>query len=94
MTFSSTVALGVRKNCWNTNPNVRLRSSLRRRPLSVLASTPPITTLPLLGVSSRARMCMRVDLPDPLLPTIATDSPSAMFRLTPFSASNRVEPLP
>ena len=39
-------------------------------------------------------MCMSVDLPEPLLPTIATDSPSVTVRETPFSASKRPLPAP
>src|SRR6218665_2752813 len=36
----------------------------------------------------------RVDFPDPLFPTIASDSPSTRLRLTPLSARNRPEPDP
>jgi len=37
---------------------------------------------------------MRVDVPDPLLPTIARLSPFSMLSETPLSASKRFTPLP
>ncbi len=42
----------------------------------------------------RASRCMRVDLPEPLLPTMAMLSPRWMSRLTPRSASKRADPRP
>ena len=43
-TFSRTGACSARKNCWNTNPISRARSSDRSRSLSRDASTPPTRT--------------------------------------------------
>ena len=39
-------------------------------------------------------MFITVDLPDPLGPMIATNSPASMSRSMPFSASNAAWPLP
>ena len=49
---------------------------------------------PDVGLSRRARRCMRVDLPEPDLPMMATDSPSSICRLMPRKASNLVVFLP
>ena len=94
VTFSRTVWLGVRKNCWNTKPNAELRSSLSCLASKLLVGCPLRATTPWVGASSRANKCMRVDLPEPDLPTTATDSPSLICRFTPFRASNLVSPLP
>ena len=93
-TLSSTEVFGVRKNCWNTKPNVLFRVRLTWRALSDAASAPSSSTSPVEGRSSSASRCMSVDLPDPDLPTIARLSPWCTARDTPFSASNRVEPRP
>ena len=39
-------------------------------------------------------LCIRVDLPDPLFPTIAIDSPAYTDSETPANASKRALPLP
>ena len=67
---------------WNTSPT-------RRRISSVCASSrvsmPSTSTWPAVG-SSRALRCLAsVDLPEPLCPTIARNSPSAMVSDTPES---------
>ena len=49
MTFSRTLAFGLRKNCWKTNPKVSLRSRLSWRELRVAASTPPTRNVPWSG---------------------------------------------
>ncbi len=38
-------------------------------------------------------MCMRVDLPEPDGPMMATYSPDEMLRLTPRSAATAMEPV-
>ena len=51
-------------------------------------------SVPEVGASSSASTCISVDLPEPLLPTIAMHSPSRMSKLTPLSASKRFGPRP
>ena len=75
-TFSSTVSFGFMKNCWKTKPKVSPRSLLILRLESFEESSPFMKTLPLVGVSRRASKCIKVDLPEPDLPMMATDSPS------------------
>ena len=47
-------------------------------------------TVPEVGASRSARTCIKVDFPEPLLPTIATLSPSWTSKLTPLKASKRL----
>ena len=93
-TLSSTLALGLRKNCWKTKPKARLRVRLSSCWPSRDVSTPSSVRVPLVGRSRRASRCMSVDLPDPLLPRMDSDSPSAMSRSIPLSASNVLLPDP
>ena len=50
--------------------------------------------VPLVARSRPARMRSRVDLPQPLGPTMQTNSPGAMVRSMPSSATTRCGPLP
>ena len=56
--------------------------------------SPAITTSPDVGLSSPARMCIRVDLPEPDGPMTATSSPGRTTSETPRSASTAVSPSP
>ena len=49
---------------------------------------------PAVSVSSPARQCMRVDLPDPEGPMMAVKRPAGRARLTPSRARTAVAPLP
>lgn len=93
-TFSSTVALGVRKNCWNTNPKVLFLSLFSSVLLSFSASIPFMFRVPLSCLSSRASMCIRVDFPEPLFPTMARESFLFRVRETPFRAWKAVSFFP
>ena len=93
-TLSSTVALGVRKNCWNTNPKSWLRNRFSCRTDNSSALVLPTLQAPSSGWSNNASRCIRVDFTDPLLPTIAIDSPAYTDSATPANASNRAVPLP
>lgn len=65
-------------------PILRLRMVARAlSPIHVM-STPSTRIRPLVSVSRPAMMPSSVDLPDPEGPTMATISPWAMHRLTPF----------
>src|SRR5690606_10348531 len=55
ITFSSTVALGIMKNCWKTKPYASLRSWLVWVVVSARESWPSTSTVPLVGLSRRAR---------------------------------------
>ena len=57
-------------------------------------SSPAIVTVPLVGLSSAARMCISVDLPEPDGPITATSSPGITASETPRSASTAVSPSP
>ena len=57
-------------------------------------STPAIRTSPEVGLSSPARMCISVDLPEPDGPITAVRRPSAISTDTPRSASTAVSPSP
>ena len=60
-------------------------------PIDVM-SLPAISTVPAVGLSRPARMCMSVDLPEPDGPMTATSSPCVTSSETPRSASTAVSP--
>ena len=74
-TFSSTVLLLFMKNCWKTKPKYLFLRWFSFLPFSFEALIPKIFTSPDVGLSSNAMRCIRVDLPEPDFPMIATDSP-------------------
>ena len=57
-------------------------------------SFPSTATVPEVGRSRPPSIWSRVDLPEPLVPTMATNSPSSTVRSTPSRAFTRVSPLP
>ena len=57
-------------------------------------SFPSTSTAPLVGRSSPPSMWSRVDLPEPEVPTMATNSPFSTLRSTPSRAFTWVSPLP
>jgi hypothetical protein len=63
--FSSALSVGTRLNAWNTNPTRSRRSSVSALSLRSARDTSPMTTSPDVGLSSAARQCMSVDLPEP-----------------------------
>jgi len=79
---------------WKTKPICARRSRVSFASASVVISVPAIVTLPPVGVSSPARMCISVDLPEPEGPMTATSSPAWTSIETPRSASTAVEPSP
>ena len=91
-TFSSAVSVGIRLNCWKTNPKERSRSSASSASGRPARSRPPKDTRPLEGRSSAPRSCNRVVLPEPLGPSIATNSPASMVRSTSRTALMIVGP--
>ncbi len=93
-TFSSAVSIGSRLKNWKMKPMWRRRS--RVSSLSFISSicSPAITTSPAVGLSSPARMCISVDLPEPDGPITAVSSPAGTSSETPLSASTAVSPEP
>src|SRR6185436_9703292 len=90
--FSSAVVRGSRLKFWNTNPIFRLRSSARSSRSMPDTSRPSRKYWPPVGRSSRPRMFMSVDFPEPEAPTIATIEPFEISRLTPRSACTVTSP--
>ena len=70
-TLSAALRVGMRLNCWKMKPTWSRRSLVSPRSPSVLTWVSPIHTSPRVTLSSPARQCIRVDLPDPEGPMIA-----------------------
>jgi len=79
-------------NDWKTNPIFAFRTSARAFASSFEASTPSSTYRPDVGRSRQPRRFMRVDLPEPDGPMIATNSPSSIDSVTPSSARTSTSP--
>ncbi len=92
--FSSAVSIGRRLKNWKTKPMWSRRRWVSFASLSLVISVPAIATVPVVGVSRPARMCMSVDFPEPDGPITATSSPVVTSRSTPRSASTAVAPSP
>ncbi len=92
--FSSAESIGSRLKNWKTKPMWRRRSFVRSLSFSVVSSIPSISTLPELGLSRPARMCMSVDLPEPEGPMTAVRWPRGIESETPLRASTAVSPAP
>ena len=92
--FSSAVSVGSRLKNWKMNPMLWRRSSVSFLSLSSAISVPSIDTVPVVGRSSPARMCMSVDLPDPDGPMTAANWPAGTSSETPFRASTAASPSP
>ncbi len=93
-TFSSALSIGRRLKNWKTKPMCSRRRSVSFASMSSVISVPAIETVPDVGLSRPARMCMSVDLPEPDGPMTATSSPERTVRSTPRSASTAVSPSP
>ena len=92
--FSFAFSIGRRLKNWKTKPMCSRRSFVRSLSLSVVISVPATATSPDVGLSSPARMCISVDLPDPDGPMTAVALPGAISTVTPRSASTAVSPSP
>ena len=73
-------------------PDVLAPELVRSVSPSVVTSVPSMATVPDVGLSSPARMCISVDLPEPNGPMTAVSLPRSTSRLTPRSASTAVSP--
>jgi hypothetical protein len=79
---------------WKTKPIFWRRSTVSFLSERPVISMPSRRTVPLVGRSSPARMCIRVDLPEPEGPMIAVSRASATSSETPRRASTAVSPSP
>ena len=92
--FSSAVSIGRRLKNWKMKPMCRRLSLVRSESFSFEMAVPSIATSPEVGLSRPARMCIRVDLPEPDGPITAVSWPLGTSRETPRSASTAVSPSP
>ena len=92
--FSFAVSIGSRLKNWKMKPMCSRRSFVSCVSSSSPIAVPAIETSPEVGRSSPARMCMRVDLPEPDGPMTAVSWPLATSTETPRSASTAVSPSP
>ena len=92
--FSFAVSIGSRLKNWKMKPMCSRRSFVSSVSPSSVMSVPAIATSPEVGRSRPARMCIRVDLPEPDGPITAVSSPLATSTETPRSASTAVSPSP
>jgi hypothetical protein len=79
---------------WKTKPTLSRRSWVSSASSSEARAAPSITTSPAVGRSSPARMCIRVDLPEPEGPMIAVKRLRGNSMLTPSSARTAAAPSP
>ena len=93
-TLSATVRLAIRLKNWNTKPTSLRRSRARRASLAPARRSPWTSTSPLVGRSSPPSRLSSVDLPQPLGPVTATNSPWATARSTSSSAVTAAAPVP
>ena len=92
--FSSAVSVGSRLKNWKMNPTWCRRRSVRRLSERFVTSVPAIATVPEVGLSRPAMMCMSVDLPDPDGPITAANWPGTISRVIPRRASTAASPSP
>ena len=92
--FSSALRVGTRLKDWKTKPTRSRRRVVRSLSLSLPSEVPSTTASPEVGVSSAARQCMRVDLPEPEGPMMAVNSPCIRSTVTPSRARTSASPLP
>ena len=85
--------MAKRLNCWKTKPMRRLRTTASAVSLMELTFSPARRKVPVVGVSRHPRMCMRVDLPEPEGPMMATYSPVSIERETPRRAATAMVPV-
>jgi len=90
--FSTALVRASRLKLWNTKPMRSLRMRASAGSGSCDTSMPSNRYWPLVGRSRQPSTAIRVDLPEPDEPMMATNSPCAMVRLTPSSACTSVAP--
>ena len=93
-TFSSAFSIGSRLKNWKMKPTCWRRSFVSAVSSSALSGIPAIETVPEVGLSRPARMCISVDLPDPDGPMMAVNRPFGKSTVTPSSARTAASPSP
>jgi hypothetical protein len=86
-TLSIAVRFGNRLGNWNTKPMRRERNAASSVSDSAQMSVPSSRTLPSVGLVKAPSIAIKVDLPEPDRPTIATNSPACRSRLALRTAS-------
>ncbi len=92
--FSMAVRVGMRLKAWKMKPTRSRRRSVSSRSDSVVRSSSPIQTFPLLRPSRPAMQCIRVDLPEPDGPMMAVNWPCMKSTSTDLRAMTSVSPWP
>ncbi len=92
--FSSAVSIGRRLKNWKMKPTLPRRISVSSESDAFVMSLPSIRTSPLVGVSSPARQCIIVDLPEPDGPITAVNWPRGKEIETPARACTSASPEP
>src|SRR5579864_5375292 len=85
-TLSAALRLGSSLKSWNTHPTFR-RSSGTLLCFKRVRSRPPTMMRPVVGSISFRSSLISVDLPEPDAPTMKTNSPFSMTKVTPLSAA-------
>ncbi len=92
MTFRRTEARGKRLKDWKTKPIFSRRMSASSSSVKEAMFLPSMKYSPEVGVSKAPKICIRVDLPEPEGPMMATNSPSFTEKVTPFKACVEASP--
>ena len=92
--FSLAVRVGTRLNAWKTKPMRSRRRLVSALSFSLPSAVPSTTASPEVGVSSAARQCISVDLPDPEGPMMAVNSPFIRSTVTPSRARTSASSVP
>ena len=92
--FSAAVSIGSRLKNWKMKPMWSRRSWVSAVSSRPVTSTPATDTLPDVGLSRPARMCMSVDLPEPDGPMTAVRRPWEISTETSRKAWTAVLPSP
>ncbi len=88
ITFSTTVRVGSSWKNWKITPTARPRQTAVCPSVRWFRCAPATQTSPAVARSIPVIMFMRVDFPQPDLPTTAMNSPASTWRFAPWSARN------
>ena len=91
-TLSKAEVRASRLNIWKMKPMVRERRMAPWSSERPETSWPSRWYLPEVGLSKSPKICIRVDLPEPEGPMMATNSPSSMLRSIPLRTLSSLPP--
>lgn len=86
MTLSKTVVLWSKLKDWKTNPISSLRKEANSLSSNLETSLPLKINFPPEALSSKPKICIKVDFPDPEGPIMATNSPFSITKDVSFKA--------